>query len=736
MDKVFNNEFRMGNKIKAVMLLLALVFVIAVVTVYGSISKRTRQIVTDQAISSITNISQLNRDTISRSIDNRALLLQVLVERITDKGVTDIEPMLAGLRGFSEPYDFFEMGIVDENFVFHSVNGISYDVSTYSQTYDAWDTEFHISESFLPVTSDEYMVNMFSYPIIIDNELKYVLVANYKSLNFTNRMNTSYLYEKDYNFLITRSGKMAIYPKHYSDSDYNDLMHYVNNNPDIIPDDSGNTFFDYNHEKYYAHFEKLGVNDWYLMSFAKEKDVFADAHTLTMLSLIGNGILWLIIILAVYMVGYSSYRARKSTVESVFYDDLLGIGNGNAVPIYFEQMEPPHGQKIYLTMFDINKFKEFNYIYGEKNGDELLKYIVKVFEEELPETRLFRFVSDHFITLAYHRDDYDFLDALQKVLDRFSSDIDSGEIQAFDISIGIRVAKEGESFRRVMSDALIAKGTVKGIHLKHYAFYNDEFKYRRLNYMAMESGFNQALRHGEFHVYYQPKYDMRDGSVIGAEALVRWINSEGKMISPVEFIPCFEASRQVILLDQYMLEQVCEQMKDMEKDGLPVKPVSVNLSRVHMRHRDLLPRISEIIKNSGVDPHMLVFEITESALYEDAIPLRNIVDYLHSLGCRVDMDDYGVGVSGLRALADNRFDTVKLDKSFIDGIGDERMEAVIQSTITLSQTLGMEIIAEGVEELHQAEHLVGWGCFAAQGFYYSPPVPEIAYRKLLAAAKN
>lgn len=187
----------------------------------------------------------------------------------------------------------------------------------------------------------------------------------------------------------------------------------------------------------------------------------------------------------------------------------------------------------------------------------------------------------------------------------------------------------------------------------------------------------------------------------------------------------------IILLDEYMLEAVCHEMKEMEMEGLAVRPVSVNLSRVHLRHRGILPKLGKIVRESGIDPSLLSFEITESALYEDSIPLRAIIDFLHNLGCRVDMDDYGVGVSGPNSLAANRFDTVKLDKSFIDGIGDERMEDVIQSTIQLARKWEMWILAEGVEEVEQAERLVELGCTLAQGFYYSPPVSSENYRRLL-----
>ena len=509
-------------------------------------------------------------------------------------------------------------------------------------------------------------------------------------------------------------------------------MKHVNDRSEIIPDERGDQHFEYNGEQYYAHFEHLGINDWYLMTCVREEDVFSDANRIIRTVFVGMGLLWLMILSAIFVTVYSVSDSRKQLRKAVFYDELLNIGNGNFLPVFFRKLSPKEMDSMYLTIFDIDKFKEFNYIYGEECGDELLRYITRVFREELPDDYLFRYLADHFVVLIHSDNKREYTEKFEKVLDRFRRDIDSRRIQPFDISAGVKKMRRGEAFRRIMSDALIAKGTVKGIQLQQYAFYDEAILHRRMNYMEMESDFSRALRENEFRVYYQPKYDMCTGRIVGAEALVRWVKKDGTIVSPGTFIPCFEASRQIILLDEAMLVSVCRQMKEMEQDGLSVKKVSVNLSRVHLRHPGILPKIEKIVKDSGIDPAKLSFEITESALYEDSIPLKNIVDFIHRLGCKVDMDDYGIGVSGPNALAANAFDVVKLDKSFIDGIGDERMEAVIRSTITLSRTLGMEILAEGVEQKYQADSLIRWGCTVAQGFYYSPPVPEAEYRRLLA----
>ncbi|MDO5134540.1 MAG: EAL domain-containing protein [Eubacteriales bacterium] len=437
------------------------------------------------------------------------------------------------------------------------------------------------------------------------------------------------------------------------------------------------------------------------------------------------------VLMVLAMIAISSHLRVR---EVVYYDSLLDIGNGNGLSAVFKKLSPSALKNMYLVVFDIDKFKEFNYIYGEESGDRLLKYVVRTFQEEFPDICLFRYYSDFFITLDECEDHSEYERKINRLLSRFEQDIKRGEVQPFDISAGVRKIEEGESLQRIISDALIARGTIKGNHIRHYAFYNDDIRLMRVGYMEMESNFAKALREKEFCVYYQPKYDIRTGQIIGAEALTRWIQEDGTVISPRSFIPCFEESRQIILLDEYVLGEVCRQMKEMQKEGLEVCPVSVNLSRVHLRHRDILSKISAIIKETGIDPSNLSFEITESALLEDSIPMKAIVHHLHGLGCKVEMDDYGVGASNPDVLLSNNFDMLKLDKCFVDRIGDERTEDLIRSTTHLVMKWGMGILAEGVEEKYQAERLVELGCTYAQGFYYSKPVPEEEYRELLRSA--
>lgn len=736
MDRFLKDELGLSKAMKLGMTAIVAVIVLFSLFLGKSLYKTADDTVKNQAIKSITNISQLNKDAIKRELQNRQLLQQTIAQRIEKRGIDNIEEILQEMDDFDDVYDCYRMGVLDESHILYRTDGSASDVRNNEITELIWDDQPHICRSHFPADNNEYTVNLFSYPIIYDGNVKYVLCASYFSKDLTARMNINSLSGKGYTFLLDSDSEVVIFPYHYEDAQYTRLMRYLNDTPEIKPDRDGNCYFSYAGDSYYAHFEMLGINDWYLLTCAKEKDVFEETNIIMHNFMLNVGLLWMITLGAIVFIVYYVYKSRRKLKKTIYYDKLLNIGNENALEVVFSKLEPQLLETMYLSVIDVDKLKEFNYIYGDKGSDNLLKYIAKVFRYELPEGYLFRYKMDHFIVLVSVKNQAELERKIQRVQDRFLKDIEEGKIQPFDTSSGLRKLDLQIPISHQVNDAMIALEKIKGNHLLQHAYYDEEFIHKRMRYMEMESALLQALKNNEFHAFYQPKYDMLTGAIIGAEALVRWIKADGTIISPGEFIPCFETSRQIILLDEAMLKQVCMDMKNMQSEGIDVKPVSVNLSRVHLRYSEILPNIMAIIKESNIDPSKLSFEITESALLEESIPLRSIIDELHALGCRVDMDDYGIGASGPKSLASNCFDVVKLDKSFVDDIGDGKVEDVIEATIDLAKKWGMEILAEGIEEKYQVEKLVQLGCVKAQGFYYSRPLPMKEYKELLRKSQS
>ena len=385
----------------------------------------------------------------------------------------------------------------------------------------------------------------------------------------------------------------------------------------------------------------------------------------------------------------------------------------------------------YIVVMDIDKFKNINIMHGSDTGDKLLKYIPLIFKELLPNDEIFKYQADVFACIISGVSQEDIINKISKVQNRIREDIEKKLIVSMNLSFGVCSLQEFEDLHSIYNNALISKNEIKGNVNKKVNFFNEDNKNKIIENRKFESKFIDSLKNNEFEVWYQPKYDMKTNEICGAEALIRWREKDGQLISPAKFIPVFENSGQILQLDEVVIETTFKDIKEMDNLGLPVKPISINLSRMHVEHIGIVDKIRDLMKKYEVNPSYISFEITESALIKNNYLINKIVLKLQEIGFQVDIDDYGVGSSTLNSIYSSNFDTLKLDKSFVDNIGDLKMDIIIKSTINMANELGMKIVAEGVENKNQVEFLINNNCSIAQGYYYSKPLDKLSYFELL-----
>ena len=239
----------------------------------------------------------------------------------------------------------------------------------------------------------------------------------------------------------------------------------------------------------------------------------------------------------------------------------------------------------------------------------------------------------------------------------------------------------------------------------------------------IENGFEDALINQEFVVYYQPKVDIVSEKVIGAEALVRWKKADGTMVSPGEFIPVYERDGQIEKLDEYVFQKVCQLQKRKIREWKEFLPISVNLSRCSILREGIAERYINIAKENEIPFSCVPLELTESAaIYGERI--RKTTEELVNSGFELHMDDFGSGYSSMISLNQLPFSTLKIDKSLIDHVCEEKGKTLVEQIIMLSKLLNMKVVAEGVETKEQVEELKKMKCDEIQGFYYAKPMPE------------
>ena len=368
-------------------------------------------------------------------------------------------------------------------------------------------------------------------------------------------------------------------------------------------------------------------------------------------------------------------------------------------------------------------------MYGHEEGNRVLKLIADTINRNLQDGETFsRINSDNFyIFMIYHSDD----DILQRVI----SLIQAIEYEVTEfvpvLSFGIyRIIDKNVSIRRMGDLADIAKRTVKYGDDSAYAFYNESMLEEMREEKRIENEMQAALDTHEFCVFYQPKVSL-DGKVnlTGAEALVRWIK-DGTVISPGKFIPLFEKNGAIGKLDEYMFTCVCAQLSQWRREGLEIRPVSVNLSRASLCRQGVALAYKRILEGYGLSTWMVPLEVTESAMISDGAVI-SVLQEFYRYGFRIEIDDFGKAQSTLPMLKLPFVDTVKLDKSLIDCIGDRKGEIMLRQVVRLCYELGLYTTAEGVEAEDQVDFLRALDCTDIQGYFFSPPLPVEKYTEKL-----
>lgn len=418
----------------------------------------------------------------------------------------------------------------------------------------------------------------------------------------------------------------------------------------------------------------------------------------------------------------------------VFVDELTQLPN-------LEQMNKMIESKIknreafILAVFDVKDFKLLNDLWGYDKGDEYLSFVgdtLKAYASEFDfacrcENDVFAVIMKN-CSLAVCED-------LMQTLFHELDHLPDNEKYHVKFSCGI-VQQEGnyDNPAEMFDCAKIAKSNAKKNKSKNILVYDEDTKDEMVRRQRLKDGLQEGLENEEFLVYLQPKYNLEDDTLAGAEALVRWNYKHEEFLPPAKFVPIFEEDGSIGLIDQFVLKKVCEKFKEWMEEGYEILPISVNVSRVQLTNRNLVKDIANTVKEHRVPFHYIDLELTESAAFDNMSYLLDTMSEIEKTGFKLSMDDFGTGYSSLGLLQKMPLNILKLDKSFVDGYVDETCEKerlMICDIINMAHHLGITVLAEGVETKVQRDMLKEAGCEIVQGYYYSKPIPIEEYEKLL-----
>ncbi len=431
--------------------------------------------------------------------------------------------------------------------------------------------------------------------------------------------------------------------------------------------------------------------------------------------------------------GIIRLRETSALIHQIQYDRVTGVYSKE----YFCQQVRDilfrnPDVKYDILCSDIEDFKLINDTFGMAAGDRLLQQVAKLCTQRLGDRGICgRLSADQFACLLEHREDY-----ADEMFTQSDSRINSGfGNQNVIMKYGIYAVEDREvSVEQMCDRALLAAHSIKGKYGKHFALYDDQLRGTLLRRQAITDGMETALATGQFEVYLQPKYQIRDGRLAGAEALVRWNHPEWGLQPPGEFIPIFERNGFITKLDQYVWERVCALLQEWDRKGYPSINISVNVSRMDIYNADLADVLTGLVRRHGLAPSRLHLEITESAYTDTSRQLIETLGTLRRLGFIIEMDDFGSGYSSLNMLTEMPIDVLKLDMKFIQTeITRPTGQGILRFIVDLARWMKLSVVAEGVETREQLERLQNDGCDYAQGYYFARPMPVENFVSVLTA---
>jgi diguanylate cyclase (GGDEF)-like protein len=435
----------------------------------------------------------------------------------------------------------------------------------------------------------------------------------------------------------------------------------------------------------------------------------------------------------------SDARNFEDAMHQAFHDSLTGLPNR---ALFLDRLELAHararrsGAPIAVLFMDLDSFKHVNDSLGHAAGDELLVLVAGRLRRWVrPSDTAARFGGDEFAILL---EDLDASNAARLVAQRILDSLrDPFEIQGQEVSVGASIgiastANPGSD--DLLRNADLAMYRAKGLGKGHYQTFEPGMHVAVLERLELEVDLQNALDRSEMAVHYQPIVELATGEIVAIEALVRWRHPTRGMIQPSEFIPLAEASGEIHRLGAWVLEQAARDAHEWNSDVRADAPVrlDVNLSGRQLQEPTLVGQIAAVLSDSGLPPNQLVLEITEAVLMQDLEGTVAKLQELKRLGLRLSVDNFGTGYSSLQYLRRFPLDSLKIAKSFVEGVGGAVEDAAVaRAIIELGTSFQLSVVAEGIERPEQHTHLAALGCTHGQGFLYSRPLPADQLEQLL-----
>ncbi len=641
------------------------------------------------------------------------------------------------LKSQSQVEDFNNLYYVDINGNSISTEGAEFNFSEKESFVNALNNDFFVAKPYLSEKEDDLVFDI-AVPVVKNNTVTGVLLSQvpvndlYKLMDITAKGGWIFLLDYDLNILFTTS-------LGHTDDGFvptNDLemlgTENVENGMQAVENGNSGSFtyianYDSGSTQKILVYSPIDMTDWILAITIEESAINIGLETVVMhVTNFSVVILVLITFFVVYIWVYRSVTV-KSIEKTAYYDVLTSLPNLTKLKKDMQTTLVSNKNKQYSVIkIDIDNFKAINELFGFETGNKVLKAFKAIRDTvDEPSLKISRTGVDEFILFSGNG----FLDDMEDRTELYESYYKKIIPELGNYKIDFNYGRYKISLGETNVDEIINKLNLahriakdnKGMIIYDY---DESYTQKLLADAELTSKMKDALANHEYEVYLQPKFSLKNDTLIGAEALVRWVEADGKMIYPNAFIPLFEKNGFVVELDKYVLEIVCIIIHKWILEKRNLISISVNCSRQNLNYPNFVKEILRIVDKHNVPHELIEIELTETTTIENEEKIDALFAELHSNGFKISIDDFGAGYSSLGMLKNLKVDTLKMDRSFFTGKKEAvRGEFVVDGFVKVAHNLDMYVVAEGIETAQQIATLKEISCDAVQGYYYARPMP-------------
>ncbi len=696
------------------------------------------------AYDSIYTQSQFGAQVLGSTIESNCRMITQEAERFAQSGEITKDSVLEMLSEFEQKEIFDQIYYLSSSGTLYHASGnvSSADVSLLLKELNAVETKdvyldkqyFNEEEATFSILSSVVMDGIVrGYLICIDQTEKL-----FEDLDMGYLMQVAECYLLDDNGMIIASVETADAGGFDHSNFYIRLMAHISDEgkaadfesafrQNLASGETGSMKTEVDEGDLYLFFMPLpradGVNLVYCISEAQIDQIIKPAKLEASLSI--TGIIVLLLLLAGVIRRFVS-EDQKEIARLAYRDALTDAPNENHFKMKATELLKDHRELPYVVIcFDILNFRYINEGYGHQRADLVLRAMVEASRDSFSYNETFaRISADRFICLAVN-------DGRDRDRKRFLEEKLNKAASAIHMNYPIRI-KSGyyvvndyrEDISDMMDKANLARKSVNTNSKDLVGGYEESLMEETRTREDIESKMEAAMEAGEFVPYLQPKWDMKQDKISGAEALVRWKKKDGTIIPPNNFIPIFEKNGFIEKIDFYMLERICGYLRQMLDEGRTVYPVSINQSRYLLHDPGYTLHVQQILLNYKIPKGLIELELTETVFFHERERMLDVMKQLKELNMDLSIDDFGSGFSSLNLLRDMPFDVLKIDRAFLDKTEtSDPGKWILKKIVEMAEGLGVRVICEGVETPEQVKMLLEIGCIYAQGFLYSRPIP-------------